>query len=256
MRWNGNRTASYEKSALKAILCYFLCLALVALYSCFHLSYPTVDSSDFVPGSDYSKDWGSYVWLSTKLIHGWSVTNAEGQNLHCIHRQFVSEKEVNLHSLYGDMKYSDSFNGWIYIPFSRSISVQIVPYARDVSPRTNSKREMTTTERLAWQEQQKRQKKLQLFPSPCRVSFHNKAGKGTATISVDGFSGTLVFHSDKSVELYGDTRNVTVCFWTQEAMWTVRGSGGLYAKVAVVDGEIEVEGLTSYEVEREKSVFT
>lgn len=100
-------------------------------------------------------------------------------------------------------------------------------------------------------------------PSGCvRVSFWQKEEMGIYSSEpfrlvcnsgqyIYNFAGTAVFHSNSTIELYGDTTDVTVSIETKEAKWTVTGSGGLYAKVAVVDGEIETEGLTSYEVERE-----
>lgn len=63
--------------------------------------------------------------------------------------------------------------------------------------------------------------------------------------------GTVVCHENNVVELYGDTTEIKVCIETDGTEWTVTGSGGSYAKIAVVDGEPEVEGLTEYEVKQE-----
>lgn len=135
------------------------------------------------------------------------------------------------------------------IPFTKTIITQAIPVMERglTVPKTKDGRTF-----WEWEREVSKIYYNHWFPSYCEAYFYEN-GKSLARITVSGFSGALVFHSDNSVELYGDTRDVTVRFLNDETLQTVTGSGGLYAKIAEVDGEIEVEGLTSYEVEREES---
>lgn len=237
-----------KRTVFKAIFCYLLFLALVGTYSSSQVSYPDVDSSDFAPGYNYDAAWGSYVVIFGTPIPGWSVTNAEGQSRYCINRidAHLPIENNEISHLYGDMKYHKqlpmgSTTTWHYVPFSEFFVVQVVPMSRTLLPRS---RGLPWTENLEWNKEAWKPDNIEFVPS------HSAAFFNVVRESVDGFSGVIVYHSDSKIELYGDTREIEVWIKTHGKEWTVTGSGGLYAKIAVVDGELEVEGLTSYEVEQ------
>lgn len=274
-----------KKNAFKAIFCYLLCLAVIAVYACVHDYRPEFDFYDFAPTFDFSYGM-PYVSINAESMgSGWFAANAEGQKLRFImnvdsfrrlydlyvdqkwdYEFYLQLKDKLYEGLYGDMKgcleFSIGMAPSVIVPWSESITTQTRPMPREkLFPGYGE--DMTAAERQEWNERWQKEQDKYLAPSHSSAFFHFEDGERMVREYVDGFSGAIIFHSDGTVELYGDTTEIKVRImktrsqwiddWrcTNGREWTVTGSGGLYAKISVVDGEIEAEGLTCYEVKQE-----
>ncbi len=181
---------------------------------------------------EFQRDSEPYAKIGFAYCYHWDVTNKEGQKLALI---YDPEDEKGSMKPKGTMEYTnlEMYMGGVGgpapgdcdVPFSERFTFSL-PW------------ELDFTNRPRWGEFTRE------YCSYFDVTFFD--GRKRARQWVSNFCGTIVYHRDDVIELFGNVGDVKATFhdYSQDIEWTACGSGGLYAKFSLVGDEVIAEGMT------------